>query len=381
MELLIVLAVIGVIMSVSMIAIGNIRESTRNTRRLSDIKQIQSALELYRANERSYPDAISTGQALIGSTSSSTYMLQIPTNPTPHNDGICPNSDYYYEGGGSGYKIDFCLSTPTGNLTAGKKCATPQGIKDTPCFVCGQDVVKYSGGPYDSAGINRNNGGYYKTALIGNQCWLANNLNVGTRVVSKTTSPCVLYGGGYYSCMTDDAVIEKYCQGNLESECDIYGALYENYEAMNLPSICTTAMADCSNSSDPNYATCCTWTTPHQGICPAGWHIPAPSEVDALILALDGSNAGGHIKEAGTTHWAAPNTGADNSSGFTALASGFRSQYDGGFYWKLYGFYMLASSQHTALPSVYYYTPYNGAYISGGGAASTMGLAVRCIKN
>jgi len=52
MELLIVLAIIGVIMSVAVIAIGNIRESTRNVRRLSDIKQIQSALELYRTNER-----------------------------------------------------------------------------------------------------------------------------------------------------------------------------------------------------------------------------------------------------------------------------------------------------------------------------------------
>jgi hypothetical protein len=52
--------------------------------------------------------------------------------------------------------------------------------------------------------------------------------------------------------------------------------------------------------------------------CPAGWRIPTEAEYLELITYLGGeSAAGGHLKEAGNSHWDAPNTGADNSSGFT----------------------------------------------------------------
>ncbi len=67
-------------------------------------------------------------------------------------------------------------------------------------------------------------------------------------------------------------------------------------------------------------------TTPgEQGICPTGWHIPTDGEWTALTTFLGGESvAGGKMKEAGYAHWAAPNTGATNSSGFTALPGGYR---------------------------------------------------------
>jgi uncharacterized protein (TIGR02145 family) len=61
-----------------------------------------------------------------------------------------------------------------------------------------------------------------------------------------------------------------------------------------------------------------------QGICPASWHIPSEAEWDTLDdFLVHHSVAGGKMKEAGTTHWAAPNTGATNSSGFTGIGSGY----------------------------------------------------------
>jgi uncharacterized protein (TIGR02145 family) len=55
----------------------------------------------------------------------------------------------------------------------------------------------------------------------------------------------------------------------------------------------------------------------------SGWHLPTEDEVDILLTSLGGASvAGGHLKASGTNYWLAPNTGADNSSGFTALGAG-----------------------------------------------------------
>jgi uncharacterized protein (TIGR02145 family) len=68
-----------------------------------------------------------------------------------------------------------------------------------------------------------------------------------------------------------------------------------------------------------------------RGLAPAGWYIPTDFEYTTLGSCLGGNAvAGGPMKEIGTTHWAAPNTGATNLSGFTGLPGGYRS-IDGSF--------------------------------------------------
>ncbi len=68
-----------------------------------------------------------------------------------------------------------------------------------------------------------------------------------------------------------------------------------------------------------------------RGLAPTGWHVPIRTEFDTLFTELGGASiAGGKMKEAGTINWTTPNTGADNSSGFTALPGGFRGE-DGYF--------------------------------------------------
>ena len=72
------------------------------------------------------------------------------------------------------------------------------------------------------------------------------------------------------------------------------------------------------------------------------WHLPTKAEWEALIIEAGGTAvAGGHLKEAGLTHWNNPNTDADDSSGFTALGGGIYSQDTGtyndlkniGYFW------------------------------------------------
>lgn len=129
----------------------------------------------------------------------------------------------------------------------------------------------------------------YSTIQIGSQCWMAENLNVGTLIP-------------YNQNMQNNGIIEKYCFGYDESYCITYGGIYQWNEAMQYTEIMGT-----------------------QGICPAGWHIPSIYEWVNLVDYLGGeSAAGGKMKatgtlEAGTGLWASPNTGATNESGFSVI--------------------------------------------------------------
>lgn len=135
-EMLLVIAIIGIITSLSLLAYNSIRQKASDTRRVKDIEQIQAALKLYFYNESSYPDSLSFGQALTGSTSSTTYMSLLPNNPGPRGDNGCSDSDYSYQttASSSDYALSFCLSTPVGDLSAGPKCATSKGITNSTCF-------------------------------------------------------------------------------------------------------------------------------------------------------------------------------------------------------------------------------------------------------
>jgi uncharacterized protein (TIGR02145 family) len=123
-----------------------------------------------------------------------------------------------------------------------------------------------------------------------------------------------------------------------------------------------------------------------QGVCPTGWHLANNKEWDTLITFLGGSSiAGGKLKESGTAHWTTPNTGADNSTGFTALP--------GGFYFNSMAYVGLNTMARFWTSSVV--TGTSGAYncslintdatINDGssspvGNEKTLGASIRCLK-
>lgn len=168
-------------------------------------------------------------------------------------------------------------------------------VKDTEDFTYGA-VKDVDGNVYKTITIDLSSGGSKgsEAAKAETQTWMAENL--------KTTK----YSNGDLIGTTDPAtkdiwkkeLMPKYqwaYEGN-EENAQIYGRLYTWYTVDDI-----------------------------RNICPTGWHVPTNEEWTSLIDYLGGYwYAGGKVKEAGTTHWESPNTGATNAIGFTALPGGAR---------------------------------------------------------
>jgi uncharacterized protein (TIGR02145 family) len=118
-----------------------------------------------------------------------------------------------------------------------------------------------------------------------------------------------------------------------------------------------------------------------RGLAPEGWHVPADSEWTILTDYLGGGSvAGDKMKEAGTSHWTSVtgNTGT-NSSGFTALPGGYRSDYDGTFLILGQNAFWWSTTQTTS--GIYAWNRYIQDEILGSAKYKINGFSVRCIKN
>lgn len=156
-ELLVVIAIIGMLSAVIIVSLNSARNKSRDTRRISDVRQIITAMELYYNDNSAYPDqAASPGDptpASVGVTGSTStefrdYLLVWPTAPSPA-DGTCAagaastittsTNQYTYWGRDAAdsandtsdpafYQVTFCLGAPSGGFAAGEWKGTPSGI-------------------------------------------------------------------------------------------------------------------------------------------------------------------------------------------------------------------------------------------------------------
>jgi uncharacterized protein (TIGR02145 family) len=204
--------------------------------------------------------------------------------------------------------------------------------------------------PFNFVGCTDADGGHYPIVTIGPQIWMAQNLNVGARI------------DGLFD-QTNNALIEKYCYQDLDEKCNEYGALYQWDEMM-------------------QYVT----TPGVQGICPAGWHLPTDDNWGLLTTILGGESvAGGLLKETGSTFtgngsWSYPNTGATNSSGFSALPCGYR-QNSGSFSMLHSDDYFWSSTEEISTRAWYRGLQYNHLYVVRWYSAKYNGFSVRCVMN
>jgi len=127
-ELLVVIAIIGILSTLAVVSLQNARKSARDAKRIADVKQMQTALELYFNDWQSYPTTLTGSTTIANGTY--VYMVTVPTAPTPA-DGTCTTDNAYTYTGtttGATYTIDFCLGGQVGNLPAGTTTASPGGI-------------------------------------------------------------------------------------------------------------------------------------------------------------------------------------------------------------------------------------------------------------
>ena len=195
------------------------------------------------------------------------------------------------------------------------------------------------------------------SVTIGNQIWKDKNLDVSTyrdgTVIPKVDDDST------WSTLTTGA----YCYYNNDSTtyAAIYGKLYNWYAVVGI------------HDNDAN--------TPNKTLAPEGWHVPTDVEWTTLTDTLGGlSVAGGKMKEAGLAHWASPNTGATNESGFAGLPGGGRGS-SGAFSGIGFdGYWWSSTESYTAdawIRGLSYGYGNVGRYVSGKGS----GFSVRCLRD
>ena len=197
----------------------------------------------------------------------------------------------------------------------------------------------------------------YSTVKIGNQWWMAENLQV------------TKYTNGVSIEEVTDAVTwsnktsPAFCYyENSPEDASIYGALYNGYAAQK------------------------------NNICPSGWRVPTNDdwvelelflgvpEIETRRLGWGGTNQGGILKHTGLSYWESPNTGATDEYGFSALPGGLR-RHEGAFDTKGRAGWYWSSTNHVENEIYRWLFSYEKAEIARSTSYSEAGHSIRCIKN
>ncbi len=214
------------------------------------------------------------------------------------------------------------------------------------------DSVTYTIAPgslfTQGAGVSDLEGHFYASIIVGNQEWMAENLN--TSLYSNGDTIPNISNNNQWSVLTTGAW--SYYNNDPQFE-NPYGKLYNWF-----------TVVDARN------------------VCPSGWHTPSDNEWIVLLSNFGGASAaGGKMKEAGIIHWTDPNVNADNTGGFTGLPGGYRlntgtsmNMFDYGYWWS--------SVEYNPGTAAYYCSLWhNNGLARVAFNYEAYGLSVRCVKD
>ena len=200
-------------------------------------------------------------------------------------------------------------------------------------------VIEYC----DCGSVTDYEGNYYETVLIGDQCWMAENL--------KST---------------------KYADG---TDISSVGSLHDNGDYGNVYNWAAIMNGSGSSSTNPSGV---------QGVCPTGWHVPSSSEWTELETTLGAINAGRKLKKYDNL-WTQNSTHAnagyndDNASGFNAIPGGY---FSGSFGNQNNQAYFWTATEVDATHAENYRLAYDAAtLISETTASKNTEFSVRCVRD
>ena len=216
----------------------------------------------------------------------------------------------------------------------------------TPCKTDSTDTCEYG------ELIDSRDDQIYRTVKIGDQWWMAENLNYETT--------------------------RSYCYKDSVEYCTEYGRLYLWSAAMDSAGIWS------ENGKGCGYGITCSPTYPVRGVCPEGWHLPSRTEWENLFVAVGGSTNSGTVLKSTSVY---SNTKPTDAYGFSALFSGIMAHN-----WVFEGekrlvFYRSSTENNTetayamTLNDVYKFGQVGACHNSKNDDNKNFGYSVRCIKD
>lgn len=216
------------------------------------------------------PDTVVSGDFMNINWSASKYFLQVELDV---EGGI----SYDLMGISQLLSVPYSISSQEAEMAKGLKLVS--GDKEYIVMVNENGELYTVRGGCDSL-VDTRDGKVYQATWIGDQCWMAENLNYETD--------------------------SSWCYNNDAANCEVYGRMYAHNSAVDA--------------------------------CPGGWHLPDNNEWCTLLTYVDstvdcnttgptGTDAGGKLKATGTTGsgglWNSPNTGATDEYGFSGFPGGY----------------------------------------------------------
>ncbi|MCK4662604.1 MAG: hypothetical protein KAT68_07050 [Bacteroidales bacterium] len=211
-------------------------------------------------------------------------------------------------------------------------------------------------------------GNEYNVVLIGNQCWMAENLKT-MHYANGTAIPLVEITSDWDNLGYTD---KAYCYyDNSTTNSDTYGTLYTWAAIMN---------GATSNDANPSGV---------QGVCPDGWHIPSDDEWKELEMYLGmsqseadaigyrGTDEGDKLKV--TNGWYSNGNGT-NSSGFTVLPAGYRND-DGAFFGLGYTAFFWSSTEYSSSNAWRRTLGFSISGVHRINSCKNLGFSARCLKD